>query len=56
MIIRIHDMSDVASRDIKFRSIKADKVPLSAGFGDQLDTVVVLQQGESSWEGRAFGY
>lgn len=47
MIVRVFDVTDVTSRNPKFKTIKAAKLPVGAGFSDNEDEVVVLMRGNT---------
>jgi hypothetical protein len=45
-LIRVFDMSDIRSRDPKFKRIRTDWNPLAVGFGDTPDQMVAVLKGK----------
>jgi len=55
MVVRVFDVLDVTTRNQKFLSIKAAKIPQGAGFGDSDNEVVVLMRGTNMAMLAAYG-
>ena len=45
MNLRVYDLLDVTSRNPHYKTIKAARIPVGAGFGDRADEVVALMKG-----------
>ncbi|KAL6750671.1 WD40-repeat-containing domain protein [Haematococcus lacustris] len=45
MLVRVFELTDVTSREPKFRRVKASKLPLGAGFGDTTEAIAILMKG-----------
>lgn len=48
MYVRVFDMTDVTSREPKFKRIKTSKTPIGAGVGDRADEVGCVMRGKRS--------
>ncbi|KAF5843867.1 WD40-repeat-containing domain protein [Dunaliella salina] len=55
MVVRVFDVLDVTTRNQKYTSIRAAKIPQGAGFGDSDNEVLVLMQGTNMAMLAAYG-